>query len=182
MKNAVWRGRILLLSLIFVFAMPVISAKLILSNQWYESGVTNRGLLIEPSTTFSQLGVDNPLDKTSWQLAYMIPEVCDSFCQKQLHLLGQSYAALGKEKSRVEPVVFVSDKSDPQAVSGLKYQTIEVSSAFSERVSGFEYVIVDPLGQLVMRYPKASEEEELVSQSKGLLADFRKLLKLSRVG
>ncbi|MGF1697073.1 hypothetical protein L4C54_15500 [Vibrio lamellibrachiae] len=182
MKNPVWRGRILLLSLIFVFSMPVISAKLILANNWYEPGVTNRGLLVEPSTTYTLLGVDNPLEKHSWQLAYMIPEVCDSFCQTQLHLLGQSYAALGKDKSRVEPVVLVTERSDPQVVSDIDYQMIEVTSAFTDRIQGFEYVIVDPLGQLVMRYPKAAQENDLVSQSKGLLADFRKLLKLSRVG
>ncbi|WP_295895318.1 hypothetical protein [uncultured Vibrio sp.] len=182
MKNTVWRGRILLIALVFVFAMPVISAKLILSNQWYESGVTNRGLLVEPPTNLATLGINNPLEKISWQLGYVVPQVCDSFCEKQLYLLGQSHVALGKEKSRVEPVVLVTNNSDSDALKTLSYQKIVVTDAFVERVKSFEYVIVDPLGQIVMRYPKAREEVDLVSQSKGLLADFRKLLKLSRVG
>ncbi|WGV98718.1 hypothetical protein QF117_01765 [Vibrio sp. YMD68] len=182
MKNTVWRGRLLLLSLIFVFAIPVISAKLILANHWYEPGVTNQGVLIEPSTTFSQLGTDNPLEQQSWQLAYAVPEVCDTFCEKQLHLLGQSYIALGQYKERVEPVLLLTQRSDTNAVKDFHYRAIEVTEAFSERVGEFETVIVDPLGQLVIRYPKANNEGDLVAQSKGLLADFRKLLKLSRVG
>jgi hypothetical protein len=59
---------------------------------------------------------------------------------------------------------------------------MSVNDGFSQLVGQFEFVIVDPLGQLVMRYPKVKSETELVSQSKGLLADLRKLLKLSRVG
>ncbi|PMJ98706.1 hypothetical protein [Vibrio sp. 10N.261.55.A7] len=182
MKNTVWRGRILLIALVFVFAMPVISAKLILNNEWYESGVTNQGLLIDPPTNFQALGLDNPLEKKSWQLGYVVPKVCDAFCEKQLYLLGQSHTALGKEKERVEPVAMITSNSDADAVRALSYQKISVNDEFVAHVSSFEYVIVDPLGQIVMRYPKAQKEDDLVSQSKGLLADFRKLLKLSRVG
>ncbi|MDW1502468.1 cytochrome oxidase biogenesis cluster protein, partial [Vibrio sp. YT-19(2023)] len=41
--------------------------------------------------------------------------------------------------------------------------------------------IVDPLGQLVMS-DTAEPNEDLVKLSKVMLADLRKLLKLSRVG
>ncbi|AVV84383.1 hypothetical protein SPWS13_2638 [Shewanella putrefaciens] len=42
-------------------------------------------------------------------------------------------------------------------------------------------IIVDPLGNLVLRYPQAHSKEAHLAQGKALIADLRKLLKLSRV-
>lgn len=56
-----------------------------------------------------------------------------------------------------------------------------VNDAFTGAVPSQGYLIADTLGQLVMYFPPATEEEQ-VSHSKGLLSDLRKLLKLSRVG
>lgn len=176
------RGRIILVSLILLFALPVVIAKAILSNQWYQSGVTNSGKLIEPLASFESMGVDNPLYKQSWQLGYLVPKSCDQFCVQQLHLLGQSHLALGKYQARVAPVLMLAPDSDPNVQARYDFQSIKVNEEFEKRIHGFEFVIVDPLGQLVMRYPKVSSEKGLVVQSKGLLADLRKLLKLSRVG
>ncbi len=49
------------------------------------------------------------------------------------------------------------------------------------KVQQGQVLIVDPLGQLVMSYT-AEPNEDLVKLSKDMLADLRKLLKLSRVG
>ncbi len=181
MNNPVLRGRLIFVALVIMFALPAILAKTVLINDWYQSGVTNRGVLIEPNVSYQDLGVTNPYAGAQWQLAYVVPEQCDEFCNEQLFLLGQSHVALGKYQSRVSPVLIVSTRSDaidiPEA-----FAVINVDEQFDKVTSGFEYVIVDPLGQLVMRYPKASEQSELVQQSKDVLADLRKLLKLSRVG
>ena len=174
------KGRITFIGLVVLFALPAIAAKVILTQNWYQSGVTNKGELIEPSVSYSSLGLINPFDKQKWQLGYVVPETCDEFCQQQVHLLQQSHIALGKYQGRVEPVLIKTANHSPR-LTQLGLAQIEVNEEFSKVVSEFEFVIVDPLGQLVMRYPKASETE-LVAQSKGLLADLRKLLKLSRVG
>lgn len=181
MLNPIVRGRVIFVGLVLMFALPAIIAKTILSQHWYQAGVTNKGELIEPMTSYSTLGVNNPYEKQQWQLGYVIPSDCTAFCQQQIHLLGQSHIALGKYQTRVAPVLLITSKSDPN-VESLDYHHVSVNQQFSGVVDEYEYVIVDPLGQLVMRYPKASEESELVAQSKGLLADLRKLLKLSRVG
>ncbi|MCW8332392.1 hypothetical protein [Vibrio paucivorans] len=180
--NQKLRGRLLLLGLVFTFAMPALIAKLVLSNHWYQEGVTNKGTLLEPSVSYQSLGVNNPLDKKSWQLAYLVPDNCDDFCVQQLYLLGQSHLALGKYQTRVTPVILLSEKSDTTIIKDYEFQVITINESFNEQVKASEYVIVDPLGQLVMRYPKVDAEQALVPQSKGLLADLRKLLKLSRVG
>lgn len=182
MNNSLTRSRLKLLALLLVFALPAILAKLVLSQHWYNSGVTNKGSLIDPSNNLQALGVVNPYQGAKWQLGYVLPEHCDTFCKQQIHYLQQSHVALGKYQQRVVLVILVGEQSDPAMVAQLPLDVIKVNDSFTNVVGSFEYVIVDPLGQLVMRYPQVDSEQNLVAQSKGLLADLRKLLKLSRVG
>ncbi|WP_038173551.1 MULTISPECIES: hypothetical protein [Vibrio] len=182
MINPVYRGRVIFLALVLLFALPAVIAKTILSQHWYQSGVTNKGVLIEPAASFSSLALSNPYQHKQWQLGYVIPNQCDDFCQQQIFLLGQSHIALGKYQQRVQPVLLKSPHSAALNIELDDYPVVEIDDGFTQLVGQFEYVIVDPLGQLVMRYPKVDSSSELVSQSKGLLADLRKLLKLSRVG
>ncbi|AQW60891.1 hypothetical protein [Vibrio owensii] len=178
MTSAVTRGRIVLLSLIVLFALPAVIAKVVLSQGWYETGVTNRGELVEPYTTFEQLGQTSPLSEKGWQLAYVLPSDCQEQCQQQLHLMQQSHIALGKYQERVVPVIWTSKQS---ASTSETMMVMQMNDSLSEKVQAGQMLIVDPLGQLVMAYtPEANED--LVQLSKDVLADLRKLLKLSRVG
>ncbi len=177
-KSNVTKGRMVLISLVCLFALPAIIAKVILSQGWYHSGVTNRGTLIEPYTTLEQLGQVLPKAVSGWQLAYVVPEQCEAQCQQQLYLLKQSHTALGKYQERVVPVLWTSGMSDTVEIP---METMAMSSSVEDKVEQGQVVIVDPLGQLVMSYtPKPNED--LVKLSKDMLADLRKLLKLSRVG
>lgn len=178
MTSKVTRGRFVLIALVCLFALPALIAKLILSQGWYHSGVTNRGQLIEPYTTLEQLGQVAPQTVHGWQLAYVVPEQCEKQCQQQLHLLKQSHVALGKYQDRVVPVLWTSESSDSVEAP---MQKMVINALLAEKVAQGQVVIVDPLGQLVMSYtPKPNED--LVKLSKDMLADLRKLLKLSRVG
>ncbi|EDL69412.1 hypothetical protein [Vibrio campbellii] len=178
MTNAVTKGRIVLVSLICLFALPAIIAKVVLSQGWYETGVTNRGELVEPYITLEQLGQPSPLDEKGWQLAYVLPPDCQKKCQQQIHLMQQSHIALGKYQERVVPVIWTSEEANYVDQSIV---VMQMNDALSSRVKAGQMLIVDPLGQLVMSYtPEANED--LVRLSKDVLADLRKLLKLSRVG
>ena len=178
MTNAVTKGRIVLVSLICLFALPAIIAKVVLSQGWYETGVTNRGELVEPYITLEQLGQPSPLDVKAWQLAYVLPPECKEQCQQQIHLMQQSHIALGKYQERVVPVIWTSEETSNVAQSIV---VMQMNDSLSSRVKAGQMLIVDPLGQLVMSYtPEANED--LVRLSKDVLADLRKLLKLSRVG
>lgn len=181
--DAKLRGRLMLVGLVFVFALPAIMAKTVLDNHWYQSGVTNQGLLVEPSTSLASLGIDNPFESQAWQLGYVVPSDCGEFCLHQIYLLGQSHKALGKYKERVVAVFYVRSNDGFVQLSEIPdYQVVTVGSALDSKAEVFDFMIIDPLGQIVMRYPKADSGAALVAQSKGLLSDLRKLLKLSRVG
>ncbi|WP_375750472.1 hypothetical protein [Vibrio sp. HN007] len=176
------KGRLILVNLVLLFALPAIIAKVILVQNWYQSGVTNKGELIEPRLTYSDLSISvSSSIEQSWHLGFVIPAKCDRFCERQLHILKQSHVALGKYQPRVSPVVYVTQYSDPSVnTSGLN--SIVVNAEFSDLIASSEYLVTDPLGQLVMKYPKVTDEQTLQAQSKDLLFDLRKLLKLSRVG
>ncbi len=60
-------------------------------------------------------------------------------------------------------------------------EKMAINASVAEKVEQGQVVIVDPLGQLVMSYTP-QPNEDLVKLSKDMLADLRKLLKLSRVG
>ncbi|MGR5286064.1 hypothetical protein ACP3V5_12135 [Vibrio maritimus] len=178
--SSVRRGRLTLLALIVFFALPFIIAKAILSNHWYQSGVTNHGALVEPRVTFESLDLVNPLQTKSWQLGFMLPADCNDACINRLYIMGQTYLALGKYKERVTPVVYVlPDQVLPELPESLSVVT--VNAAFVDVVPEQGYLITDTLGQLVMYFSPTSEDKQ-VAHSKGLLSDLRKLLKLSRVG
>ncbi|MFH4527850.1 cytochrome oxidase biogenesis cluster protein [Vibrio diabolicus] len=178
MTSKVTKGRLMLIALVCTFALPAVIAKVILTQGWYQSGVTNRGVLVEPYTTLELLGQESPLKEHGWQLAYVLPNECTEQCRQQLYLLQQSHVALGKYQERVVPVLWQTELSGTVDVS---ITTMQMNQSVTAKVKPGQILIVDPLGQLVMSYsPKPNED--LVSFNKGMLADLRKLLKLSRVG
>lgn len=177
------KGRITLIAIVLTFLIPAIVAQLILTQQWYQSGVTNKGILIEPRLTYSMLDIESKAKK-GWHWGYVMPTRCDETCEQQVHLLNQSYKALGKYQTRVSPVLFITSESDPIATQRYKasFISISVSSRFNKKIKPSAYLLVDPLGQLVMKYPHQSGQKDLIQHHKEMLSDFRKLLKLSRVG
>ncbi|NOH95716.1 hypothetical protein [Vibrio sp. 99-70-13A1] len=182
MERSQLKGRVLLVSLILIFALPAIIAKLVLSQQWYTAGVTNFGELIEPKTTLTNVGVDILPLQEGWLLAYVVPQNCNRVCEQQVHLLGQSYLALGKYKERVKLILLI-DKGNNDTLKDMDlFREVRTDLTNNDPLLASSVVIVDPLGQLVMRYQGVSNQALLVKQSKGILHDLRKLLKLSRVG
>lgn len=183
LKSRQNKGRLVLIGLFLIFSLPAIIAKTVLDQNWYTSGVTNSGELIEPRTTLADFGITAPMAGEGWLVGYIAPTECESLCEQQLHYLNQSYLALGKNKERVTPVVFVSEGN---LLSGsLDKPALSLLAGGDQLITEFSpasIVIIDPLGQLVMEYKSVSDPSQLVGQSKGMIHDLRKLLKLSRVG
>ena len=178
-------GKKILLIMLLIFALPVIAAKLILSMNWYQSGVTNHGVLIDSQLHYQDLQIKNPAIHT-WQITYLLPKECAEICQQQLHLLKQSHIALGKDQPRVVPVIIVANEDDLAPLKDSGFVLLAApdlwTQALMQNFAAQDFVLIDPLGQWVMRYPSVINQGELPDELKGLLADLRKLLKLSRVG
>jgi len=167
--------------LLLAFLLPVVLAKLVLSQHWYQEGATNKGKLLPDNLSYASLGMNNPKPR-QWQVLYLLPSNCDAFCRERLYLLQQSHTALGQDRDRVIPLILLNDVSDNDALKDSTFTTARVNSAMGQLLADQKLLIVDPLGNLVMSYPAQHQGESQLLQGKALLADLRKLLKLSRVG
>ncbi len=168
--------------LLLAFALPVLFAYTTLQLGWYQGGATNRGELLN-DLSYPDLDLTNPAPQR-WQVAMLLPPRCESACQGQLTLLRQAHLALGREQDRVQPILFVTPSSDPEMRARLfaaSFLQVEINPPARQALGEYALVVIDPLGQWVMGYASAHPEQPL-ALGQDLLADLRKLLKLSRIG
>lgn len=175
------------LILIVVFVLPVILAKLALDNDWFNKGATNKGELLSP---ILDLSIVTEELEPKWRMLYLLPESCLAACTNAIYSLNQVWVALGKESDRAEPVVIALSNSDREKINALKeHPNIRLLTPNSQTVNKvFKDVptdgifLVDTLNNVILRYPVFEEQQEAVLHSRDILADIRKLLKLSRIG
>ncbi len=176
-----------LILVLIAFVVPVILAKFALDQDWFNRGATNKGELLDPTLDFSAALDDLP---PKWRLVYVLPEECTAACENAIYSIRQVWLALGRETDRAEAMVLTTQNSDPQAVEKLqntKRLTLHavnqnsVNKMFKgERGNGI--FIVDTLNNAMLRYPVKAEKEAAVMDSRDMLSDVKKLLKLSRIG
>ncbi len=175
-----------LIGIFAVFSLPVILAKVALDQHWFNPGVTNKGELLSPKLDLQQWVQD--IDH-KWQLIYVLPAQCSQRCENALRSIHQVWLALGRETDRAQPLVLVSAQSDVVKLAELRqdnvYQVRTFSTAATASLTPSEeqnIFIADTQGQVILRYPTQSDVEKAVLASRDILADMRKLLKLSRIG
>ena len=176
-----------LILLVVAFVLPVVLAKLALDNDWFNKSATNHGELLNPAVDFSSL---NETNSKRWRVAYFIPAECNASCENALYSLNQIWVALGKHQDRVEPLVIWTANSDSEQVSKVAEQPhFSVLMADEQNVNKVFHPIatdgiflIDTLDNVILRYPVAQEKQQAVMKSRDILADLRKLLKLSRIG
>ena len=180
-------NRITAILLVLVFALPLVLAKFALEGDWFNRGATNRGTLLEPPIELeSLLKKDKPL----WRIVYALPEVCDNRCENALYSVNQVWLASGKEKPRIEPTLIVTESSNPQKLSEItvnaEWLVVNTSDEYLTKVFNKQAVsgifVADTLGNIILRYPLQNEQQQAVLKSRDILADLKKLLKLSRIG
>jgi len=178
------RGRQTLYLLIVMFFLPVaVAFYMYYGADWRPVGQTNHGELLSPVKALPA-GAEALRDK--WTLVYVGAGACDEACRESLVFARQTRLSLNQDMQRVDRYFIATGECcDRQYLAtqhpGLKF--IEVpDAANSALVAAFpakdrehSLFIVDPLGNLVMRY-------DVHESPKGLLTDLRKLLKLSHIG
>lgn len=180
-------NRRMMFLLLAVFALPVILAKLALENEWFTTAATNKGELLNPILDFSPISDG---EQHKWRIVYLLPEICEATCENALYSINQVWIALGKEMDRAEALVVKTEQSDGTQVEKLESHPViglittnqqSVNQVFNQ-VSTDGIFVVDTLGNVILRYPLQLEQQQAVLHSREILADLRKLLKLSRIG
>lgn len=185
------------MALLFLFfALPVIASYF----TYYvikPQGRTNYGELIDPQRNLSSLTVQSNQDQPTelgrmaalqkkWVLLTVGPSRCEEVCSKRMFFVRQVRKTTGKDMDRVERVWLLTDENAPDAklMAGheglhlLRGKVKELETLFpaatGNTMSDHVY-LVDPLGNLMMRFPKEMDASKMKK-------DLIKLLKASRIG
>lgn len=179
-----------LLLVVGVFVVPVIAAYLAYFG-WRPAGHTNYGELIPPTPLQhldGTLAGGEPLRldalQGKWVMVHAGPAQCDAHCARQLYLMRQVRLTQGKDQSRIERLWVVTDAGTPDASVVDAHPGLVVwrpaDPAFAGQFppggdrAGHIY-LVDPLGNLMLRFPADPDH-------KGMMKDLKLLLKASQVG
>lgn len=166
-----------------VFAVPMIVAKLMLQQQWYQGGVTNRGQLLQPAVTVTEFAIPQ-----TWQLVYRLPTRCDERCQGALFNLRQVPQAAGADNNRLQSLVLVAGDNTVATTSLLQgLEQRQIDAPLQQQLAQLEYglatiYIADPHGNMLMAYPLVVGEQAILMQGKDVLRDLKRLLKVSKIG
>ncbi len=194
-------SRIKLLTILAVFAIPLILATIylqIVRMSGGQVGDTSRGQLIQPAvpmTEFSLQTAEGELELESlygiWTMLYMPEGDCLDDCQRNLYNMRQVRLALNHRMDRVQRLVLAESgeqledallaehpglivaTGDPAAQAVFRDQVRAAESAM-EPLQDAIYLL-DPFGNIMLRFPADLPP-------KSLLKDIKHLLKVSRIG
>ncbi len=200
-RTSVGANRFKLLLVAGLFFLPAISATLLYYAGWRPHTQINHGDLVQPVRSIQDV-VLQTLEGNSlhfselhgkWLMVYFGSSSCKAACVQNLYKMRQVQIAQGKDADRILRVFVVTDGL---ALDGLRttlrdYPGLKVitgpADAITSLAKQFELpsgspldalnrvYIVDPMGNLMMSYPKDADPS-------GMRKDFVRLLKVSQVG
>jgi len=179
------------LALLLSFTLPFVVGQLAYDRHWIGGGATNKGELLSPPVDLrTQFNVDQQADlKGRWWLSYILPASCDASCIQTLQTLPRLQATLGRERSRVGLLLVRTEVSArvklPPASADIKVMSLSQHQVTATTLSDPEaspWLIMDPLGWVMLRYQSPVTHAESLLSAQLLLDDLKKLLKASRIG
>lgn len=195
------RQRLVLTALIVVFSMPFVAAWFIynFSDGRGDNG-GNFGELIVPPPSIPDLKLLDPLTgenkqnlRGKWNVLYMVEGDCTLECTRNLEMMLGLRRALDKDSGRLQLIVATADTGVEKGLSNylkndnrrkiLLFPYVDHTSnpdlgplpAKSAVFEQGKFYIIDPLGNLILRYSSNSDPE-------GLYSDIKRLLRYSRIG
>ncbi|MES0874888.1 hypothetical protein [Sinimarinibacterium thermocellulolyticum] len=196
MTQTPFRGRLQFLLLAALFFAPLLAAMLFyfVFPDWQPDARTNYGELITPARPLPDLPLrdadDAPVPvavlRGRWSYVYLAAAECDAACANKLYQIRQIRTLLNEKRLRVQRVYLAPDTAALSAASArlaadhpdLKFYADTPDAAYRRFFGGADphaLYLVDPLGNWLMVYAADAE-------SKGILKDIKKLLRVSQIG
>ncbi len=180
-----------------LFAAPLIVSWVLyaIRDYWHPQPTAQHGELISPArplpatTLLDAEGkrLVTPFPRGHWTLVHLIAGACTEDCVKVLQATRQVRLALGKDAGRVARLYVHTGSGPLLADAGMleaqpdlliarpaAVDRVRFTTPYGAAQDRYVY-LVDPLGNLMMRYP-------LDTNPTGLLRDLQRLLRLSRIG
>lgn len=187
-------GRWKLLAVVAVCAAPMIFSYL----TYYvikPEGRTNYGALLDPRAhPLPALGAvtldGKPVELDAWKGKWIMLQVgggdCAEACRTKLFQMRQLRLMQGKEMSRIERIWLITDERPLETLVMREYDGTNMLRVKPETLKAWLPVeagaavadhiyIIDPLGNLMLRFPKDADPNKMKK-------DLYKLLKASRIG
>ena len=156
---------------------------------------TNYGALIDPRAyPIPALGAatldGRPAELASFKGKWIMLQVaggdCDDACRKRLHDMRQLRLAQGKDMDRIERVWLITDNQPLETMLIREYDGTRMLRVKPDAIRQWlpaeqgtlpqdHIYMIDPLGNLMMRFPKDADPNKIKK-------DLAKLLKASRIG
>jgi hypothetical protein len=158
-----------------VCAAPIVLGTAAYLFGWAPGTMSNYGELLTPRPV-SAPGLE-PL-RGKWVLVMFDAAACDFYCERKLYFMRQVRRAQGKDMDRVERLWVLSDRGKPRAVLLVAHEGVRTLTFPAKEFPGNpadHIYLVDPLGNLMMRYPRDPDPTKMIK-------DLQRLLKYSRAG
>jgi glutathione peroxidase-family protein len=188
------KNKIILLLVIAACAAPMIFSYLTYYVIKPETR-TNYGALIDPRAhpipqlslkTLDGHAADLNQFKGKWIFLMTDAAACDKACAEKLFYMRQIRLTQGKEMDRIERVWLITDTAPLETILMREYDGTHLLRAKNDELRAWlptdsetkiedHLYMIDPLGNLMMRFPKASDPNKIKK-------DVIKLLKASRIG
>lgn len=177
------KGRWQLILILMMVIGPMALATFMYKLQfWVPDSRSYHGELIGNGQTRADIGVQ--ADQDRWQLLVTAPTACANDCQQLVYLARQLQISLGRDASRASHALAAAQPLSTEYEAKLKAEYPQLQrysldlSTFTRNAAApgeAQLWIVDPHGNLVLRY-------DARVKGKDLLNDLRLLLKLSNIG
>ena len=177
------KGRWQLILILMMVIGPMVLATFMYKLQfWVPDSRSYHGELIGNGQTRDDIGVQ--ADEQRWQLLVTAPQGCAADCQQLVYLARQLQIGLGRDASRATHGLAVAQPVDAAYAAKLQLEYPQLQrygldlATYTQGAEGngaAQLWIVDPHGNLVLRY-------DARVKGKDLLNDLRHLLKLSNIG
>jgi hypothetical protein len=178
-----------------LFLLPLASAFwMYYGTDWRPLRRVNHGELITPARPLPATHLPTVIPDTApaelfhrkWSLVYVGDGRCDEVCRKALYVMRQTRLSLNSEVGRVDRVFLATSQCCARDFFAQEHPGLVIVDAtgtsahpllavFPVNEQEQSLFIVDPLGNLMMRY-------DVRQNPKGLLQDLKKLLSLSHIG
>lgn len=156
---------------------------------------TNYGTLLDPrnypmpalgSTALDGTALSLDAYKGKWLMLQINDADCQDACRKRLYDMRQLRAAQGKEMERIERIWLITDEQPLDTVLMREYDGMRHLRVTRQALQGWlpieagttlsdHIYLLDPLGNLMMRYPKDADPNQIKK-------DLVRLLKASSIG
>ena len=155
-----------------ICAAPIVLGTAAYFFGWGTGAGGNYGELIPPRPLGAQALA--PL-RGKWVLVAFDTAACDAYCERKLYLMRQVRRAQGKEMERVERMWGLMDagKPRPELLPGIEGTWVTQLSPQEFPGDPRDYLyLVDPLGNLMLRFPRDPDPSKMIK-------DLQRLLKYS---